>query len=127
VLLALQRLVHVLGPGSRALYPLLLPLLGYATDPRQPESLQLVRWLDGAVVLVGTKVLERHCCLLSFVVCHCQQMDISTLLLWFTPGRSAVHGTSSHVWFCYGPFNNCAECQLILIRILAAILYDLAF
>ena len=43
VLLAVQRLVNVLGPHSPALNPLLLPLLQYATDPDQPEALQLVR------------------------------------------------------------------------------------
>ncbi len=43
VLLALQRLVNVLGLESPSLYQLLLPLLAYATDPTQPEALHLVR------------------------------------------------------------------------------------
>jgi hypothetical protein len=39
---ALQRLVHALGPESPATYPLLLPVLGVCTDPAQPDELNLL-------------------------------------------------------------------------------------
>ncbi|GFH10417.1 importin-11 isoform X1, partial [Haematococcus lacustris] len=42
ILLALQRLVNVLGVESNVAYPLLLPMLQYATDPRQPDALHLL-------------------------------------------------------------------------------------
>ncbi|KAJ9531806.1 hypothetical protein QJQ45_021952 [Haematococcus lacustris] len=42
ILLALQRLVNVLGAESSVAYPLLLPMLQYATDPRQPDALHLL-------------------------------------------------------------------------------------
>jgi hypothetical protein len=42
VLLALQRLVFVLGVQSPVAYPFLLRLLQYATDPQQQEALHLV-------------------------------------------------------------------------------------
>lgn len=50
VLLAFQRLVNVLGSQCPSLYPLVLELLQYSTDPDQPESLQLVSLIHvGAV------------------------------------------------------------------------------
>jgi hypothetical protein len=50
VLLALQRLVHVLGPESPAMWPLLLPMLQHSLDAahnREPELLEdgLQLWL----------------------------------------------------------------------------------
>ena len=54
VLLALQRLVNVLGPASVGCYPLLLPLIRYAVDPANPESLSLSE--DGLCLwLVATR------------------------------------------------------------------------
>ncbi|KAL4857594.1 Importin-11 [Chlorella vulgaris] len=42
VLVALQRLVHSLGPESPSTYPMLLPVLKLFTDPHQPDELNLL-------------------------------------------------------------------------------------
>lgn len=42
VLVALQRLVHSLGPESPSTYPMLLPVLKLCTDPHQPDELNLL-------------------------------------------------------------------------------------
>lgn len=39
---SLQHLVSALGDGCHMAYPILLPLLRYCTDPRQPEALNLL-------------------------------------------------------------------------------------
>ncbi len=41
IMVTLQRIVHVLGPESPATYSILIPVLGVATDPSQPDELNL--------------------------------------------------------------------------------------
>lgn len=48
VLLALQRVVHALGVDSPNSYPVLLPVLAVATDPSQPDELNLME--DGLLL-----------------------------------------------------------------------------
>lgn len=48
VMLALQRLVHALGPECPVTYPVLLPVLSVATDPSQPDELNLME--DGLLL-----------------------------------------------------------------------------
>ncbi|GAX73146.1 hypothetical protein CEUSTIGMA_g599.t1 [Chlamydomonas eustigma] len=50
ILLAMQRLVHVLGLFSPAAYPLVLPALAVSFDPSNPESLSLTE--DGIALLL---------------------------------------------------------------------------
>lgn len=40
--MALQRLVHALGPESPMTYPIVLPVLRLCTDPNQPDELNLL-------------------------------------------------------------------------------------
>ncbi len=42
MLLALQRLVNVLGAESPAVYQLILPVMQYSVDLAHPEAIQLV-------------------------------------------------------------------------------------
>ena len=48
VMLALQRLVHALGPECPIAYPVLFPVLHVATDPSQPDELNLME--DGLLL-----------------------------------------------------------------------------
>jgi len=41
IMVTLQRIIHVLSADSTNTYPVLIPILGVATDPRQPDELNL--------------------------------------------------------------------------------------
>ncbi|GAQ92680.1 Nuclear transport receptor KAP120 (importin beta superfamily) [Klebsormidium nitens] len=48
VLLALQRLVHALGPRSTVCHPVVLPILRYSTDVTQPDEVNMLE--DGMLL-----------------------------------------------------------------------------